>query len=100
MDFENNEMRALADNLWAYMRPKVQEMLSSTVRFYRAQVVSAASNGKITVKRPFDDASIALPYVQAMEDAPAGSQVTVLVFGSTGEDANNSVIVNDGEYSK
>lgn len=96
----NDEMKAVADNLWNYLEPRVQELIGSCVRFYRAQVVEASNNGKITIQKPFDNTPLALPYVSAMENAEVGSQVTVFVMGSNGHDANNSVIVNDGAFSK
>ena len=94
-----NAMKDLADALWAYFAPKVSQLMSSAVRFYRAEVVAAAQNGKITVQRPFDPSTTALPYVQAMSGAKVGDQVTVFVFGSSDSDSNNAVIVNTGTYS-
>ena len=95
----NNEMKALADSLWTYMLPKIKEHFGSCVHFYRAQVVSPADNGKITVQRPFDTTQLQLPYVAAMANAVAGEQVTVFVFGTDANNINNSVIVNNGTFS-
>lgn len=92
---ENTEMKKFADRLWEYFKPKVEELTHSGVWFFRAQVTKAASNGKLTVKRPFDEA-IALPYVSSISGASVGSQVTVLVFGSS---LTNAIVVGDGTLS-
>ena len=89
------EMKAFADALWTYFQPKIQDLISSNVWFFRAQVTKAASGGKITVKRPFDE-EIALPYVSSMASASVGSQVTVFVLGSS---LTNAVILGNGTLS-
>lgn len=94
-----NDIKDFASYASRYFLPKLEENVSDCVRFYRAEVTKAASGGYITVKRPFDSTEQALPYVKAMESAAVGSQVIVFVFGSSGN-ANNSVIVNDGKFSK
>lgn len=93
------ELQNFADYLSKYIMQKIDAQMSTYVRFYRAEVTKTAINGLITVKRPFDDTEQAIPYVQSMSNATVGSQVIVFVFGSSGN-ANNSVIVNDGKFSK
>lgn len=93
---ENLEVRALADALWRYFKPRVEEMLGSYVSFYRAQVTAAPSGGKITVRRPFDDTALSLPYVGSMASAAVGTQVVVAVFGKQKGNTMNSVVLGDG----
>lgn len=88
----NQEIKALADNLWVYFEPKIKAMLSSGVSFYRAQITAAAANNRITVQRPFDDTEISLPYVSSAAELPVGSQVTVLVLGSP----SNAIVLGSG----
>lgn len=95
MNNNDIEMKSFADSLWEYFRPKVESLISSNVWFFRAQVTKAASNGKITVRRPFDE-EIALPYVSSMASASVGSQVTVFVLGSS---LTNAVIIGNGTLS-
>ncbi len=92
---ERQEMKRFADQLWHYFKPKIEELTRSNIWYFRAQVTAAASNGKITIQRPFDD-EIALPYVSSMANAAVGSQVTVFVLGSS---MTNAVIVGDGTLS-
>lgn len=95
MNDTNQEMKALADNLWTYFEPKIKAMLSSGVSFYRAQITAAAANGRITIQRPFDETALSLPYVSSAAELPVGSQVTVLVLGS----ASNAIVLGDGTLS-
>lgn len=96
----NDDMKIFADSLWKYLEPKIRELTGSCIKFYRAEVEQAASNGKIVVKRPFDSVSLSLPYVSSMANAAVGSQVVVFVFGSNNNDANNSVIVGNGSFTQ
>ena len=96
---ENLAVRELADGLWRYFKPKVEEMLGSYISFYRAQVAAAPSGGKVTVKRPFDDTALSLPYVGSMERAAAGTQVVVAVFGKQRGNTMNSVVIGDGQLT-
>ena len=64
------------------MKRFVEPRLARTVGFYRAQVVGAAANGKITVQRPFDDTPVALAYTKAAENLAVGSQCIVLILGN------------------
>lgn len=88
MDFER-----LANAIGSYvMKHFVEPRLARTVGFYRAQVVGAASNGKITVQRPFDQTPVALPYTKAAESLTVGSQCIVLMLGN----ASNAIVFSDG----
>lgn len=91
----DQEMKQFADQLWEYFKPKIESLTRSNVWYFRAQVSKAASNGKITVRRPFDE-EISLPYVSSMAAASVGSQVTVFVLGSS---LTNAVIIGDGTLS-
>lgn len=89
----NTEIRAFADEIGKYiLREYVEPRLARSVSFYRAQVVSGASGGKITVRQPFDETAVALPYVSSAENLAAGSQCTVLVLGG----ASNAIVLGDG----
>ena len=92
---QDQDMKDLADNLWTYFEPKVKSLLSFGVSYYRAQVTQAASNGTITVQRPFDQTQLALPYVSSAEGLEVGSQVTVMVFGSQ----SNAIVLGNGTLS-
>lgn len=81
-----------------YLMPQVNEQTSDCIRYYRAYVTAAASNGKISVKRPFDDAVQKLAYVPAMENAKVGDQVTVFAFGDSGN-SQNCIIVDTGKFA-
>lgn len=89
----NSEMTALADEIGRYvLREYVEPWLARSVSFYRAEVVSVASGGKITVRQPFDKTAVALPYVSSAANLPVGSQCTVLVLGG----ASNAIVLGDG----
>lgn len=89
------ELKSLGDSLGRYlMETFVAPRLSRTVSYYRAQVASPASGGKITVQKPFDTA-IALPYVSSAAGLKAGDQCIVLVLG----DASNAIVLGDGMLS-
>lgn len=86
------QLAVLAQRLWDnFFHKKVRETQKSMLRQYRAQVTTAAANGKIGVKRPFDSTETFLPYVSSMETAPVGAQVVVMVFGE-GKNAANHMI--------
>lgn len=92
----NDQIKIIADQLAEYMwekhfMPKITTML----RFFRAEVVKSASNGKIQIKKPLDDTILSLPYVGSAAALSAGSQCTVLVLGSY----SNSIIIGDGTLS-
>ena len=92
---EPNALRSLADNLWTYFRARLRDDQRDLVRYYRAQVVSPASGGKIQIQRPLDPSVIALPYVSSAAGLAAGDQCTVLVLGSS----SNAIILGDGTLS-
>lgn len=89
------DILTLAESLWEYIEPKVDKKISRTVSYYRAEVTAAAANGKITVKKPFDDTPLALPYVSSAANLQVGQQATVLVLGTE----SNSFIIGDGKLS-
>lgn len=85
----------IADSIGAYVVEKyVKPLLSNQVSFYRAKVTAAASDGKITVQRPFDN-PVALPYVGSAAGLTVDEQCVVLVFGGS----NNAIIIGDGVLS-
>ena len=89
-------MKSLADNIGKYILKKyVEPHMESAVRFYKAEVVTSASGGKIGVQKPFDTTVQSLPYVTSAAGLAVGDQCTVLVFGSP----VNSVIIGDGSLS-
>lgn len=88
MNFER-----LANAIGSYvMKHFVEPRLARSVGFYRAQVTGVASNGKITVQRPFDQTQVALPYTKAAESLTVGSQCIVLTLGN----ASNAIVFSDG----
>ena len=97
---KENDIKKIADELFNYMKPSIYKSIGSTIRFYRAQVVSSASNGTIGIQKPFDQTVQYLPYAYSMRNAERGDQVIVFVFGSHNSDANNSVIVGNGTYTQ
>lgn len=87
-------LEVLASRLWEYFyQKKVKETQASMVRYYRASVTTAASGGKIGVKRPFDDTESFLPYVSTMAGVSVGEQVVVLVFGEAKNAVNRLVFM-------
>ena len=92
-----NETRALvtlAQRLWDnFFRHRVKETQTDMLRFYRAEVTAAAVDGKITVRRPFDETETALSYVGSMAGAQKGAQVVVLVFGEKKNAENQKIIM-------
>lgn len=93
-----SDITDIASYVSKYLMPQVNEQTSDCIRYYRAYVTSAASNGKISVKRPFDDAVQKLAYVPAMENAKVGDQVTVFAFGDSGN-SQNCIIVDTGKFA-
>lgn len=88
----NEAMLEMAKNLWNnYFQQKVTEMMAMSLRFYRARVITAPSNGKIVVQQPFD-VEQTLPYVSSAASLTAGQECIVLVLGST----INSIVIGDG----
>lgn len=85
-------MQSLADRLWDFFRPKVIDILTDSVDYYKATVTSAynPSTGLITVQKPFDIAN-EIPCSPRIRNAPVGSQVIVLVFGKGANNINSKV---------
>lgn len=91
----NQAMLEMANNMWdRFFKYKVLDMMSSTVKFYRAQVVSAPSDGKITIQEPFDHQHT-IPCTASASSLRPGDQCVVLVFGN----ASNSIVIGDGKLS-
>ncbi len=92
----NEEMRGIADAFGEYIfRQFVEPRMRRTVQFFRAEVKAAATGGKITVKRPYDETTLALPYVSSAENLAVGDQCVVLVLG----DMSNCIVAGDGMLS-
>lgn len=90
-----NDFEVLADNIGKYVMEKyVKPYLSLSVSYYRAQVVQAAADGKITVCRPADN-PVALPYVTSAAGLTVGQQCVVLQLGSP----SNCIVLGDGMLS-
>lgn len=88
------ELMTFAKNLWEnFFKGKVQETQSSMIRFYRAKVVAARSDGKITVQRSMDNAELNVGYVASMAEAAVGEQVVVIVFGDGRNAANHKILM-------
>lgn len=92
---QNDEIKVLADQLFDYMKPRIEDMLSNSVSFYRAEVMENLGNGTLSIQRPFDETIVTLPCVPSIANASVGTQVTVLVFGSS----SNAKIVGDTTLS-
>lgn len=92
----DNEMKAIADALWAYFQEKyLIPYLSDSVCYFQATVTTAPSAGVIGVQRPFDN-TINLPYAWSASTLSVGDQCTVLMFG----DMSNAVVIGDGTLSQ
>lgn len=91
----NEDMKALADALWVYFEPRIKSLTQNNLSYFRAEVVSAAANGKITVRKPFDDTTMQLPYVSSAASLKAGAQCVVLQLGS----ASNCIVAGNGMLS-
>lgn len=91
----NDAFLDMCQNMWnGFFRYKVQEVMNSTLRFYRARVITAPSNGQIVVQQPFD-VQQTMPYVGSAASLTAGQECIVLVLG----DAVNSIVIGDGTLS-
>ena len=92
---DSEQMKVLADQLFLYMKPKIQQMMGSAVSFFRAEVVSNPGNNTLVVQRPMETSTLTLPCSSSVASASAGDQVVVLVLGSL----SNAVVVSDGKMS-
>lgn len=91
-----NGMKQFADNVGKYIYDKfVAPKMANKVSYYRAEVTATASGGKITIRKPFDSTSYALPYVSSAAGLAVGDQCIVIVLGS----ASNAIILGDGRLS-
>ena len=92
-----SDIEVIARSIGRYiMRLFVEPWGRDIVRYYRAKVVSPASGGKITVKRPFDSTEISLPCTSAAESLSSGSQCLVLVMG----DMSNAIVFAGGKMKE
>lgn len=88
-------MLEMAENLWNnFFETKVRDMLASCLTYYRAKVVTAPSNGLITVQEPFDDAHQVL-CAAAASNLQVGDECIVLMFGGP----INSIVIGNGTLS-
>lgn len=95
-----DDLTSIAEYVWRYISPKIEERLAHNVQWYRAKVTQAAKDDRISIQRPFDETEQSIPYLAPMASANAGDEVTVFVFGGTsGGNNNNSVIVNNGSFN-
>ena len=95
-----DDLTSIAEYVWRYISPKIEERLAHNVQWYRAKVTKAAKDDRISIQRPFDETEQSIPYLAPMASANAGDEVTVFVFGGTsGGNNNNSVIVNNGSFN-
>ena len=91
-----DQFKVMADQLWLYLEPKVKALMSSNVKFFRAQVVSNPGDGTLEVRKPFETGTITLPCTTAISSAAVGSQVIVFVLGNL----SNAVVVSDGKMTE
>jgi len=87
-------MKSLADSLWEYMKPKVENTQTNSVRYFRAKVTANPGSNQLTVQRPFDNTQT-LPCVPNMSGAAVGDEVTVLIMGNN----SNATVVGTGSLS-
>ncbi len=92
---QNSDMKALADAIWVYLEPKIRSLTQNSLSYFRAEVVAAPANGKITVRKPFDTTAMQLPYVSSAASLAAGEQCLVLQLG----DASNCIVAGNGTLS-
>lgn len=91
----DKDIQVIGDSIWTYIRDRyLKEYLANHVRFYRAEVITAPTNGVIEVQRPFDT-TISLPYAWTAASLTAGDQCLVLVLGGD----SNAIVVSDGALS-
>lgn len=55
MGDEANKVKEIADALWEYFKPRIQEMLAGHTTKQKAVVTTAPNNGKVGVTFPFED---------------------------------------------
>lgn len=90
---EGEAIKTMADQMADYMWQKhFAPRLNNVVRYYRAEVTEAASNGKIGIKQPYETGTTYLPYVTSASGLTVGEQCTVLVFGGQ----SNAMVIGDG----
>lgn len=56
MGIVGKELASLMRDMWNnFFERKVRETQTGMIRYYRAEVTAAVQNGKLTVRKPFDD---------------------------------------------
>lgn len=93
---EGSDMKALADGLFAYFEPKIKNMVKPYLKLWRAQVVSAATDGKIGVQFPFEDETVTIPYAQWASGADIGDSVWV---AAPYTDLSNAVVFAQSDFA-
>lgn len=92
MGIVGKELASLMRDMWNnFFERKVRETQTGMIRYYRAEVTAAVQNGKLTVRKPFDDTELNVSCVTAMKGAEVGRQVVVLVYGEEKNLANHMV---------
>lgn len=87
----NDEIRILGDALGDYIWEKhILPRLSLNLSFYKATVVAAPSQGKVTVRRPFSN-PVTVRCAVTADNLSVGDHALVLVLG----DASNAVCIGD-----
>ena len=90
------ELKEFADNIGRYVTEKfLKPKLANTVSYFIARVVTAPSAGVVVVQRPFDTATLSLPYVSSASSLSVGDNCMVFVFGSM----SNAIVMGDGKVS-
>ena len=89
-------MKAFADRVGRYILEKwVRPAIANHISFYKAEVVTPASGGRIVIQRPFDSATQSLPFASWAGNLQAGDSCIVAVFGSN----TNSYVIGGGAAS-
>ena len=92
---EDEAIKAFADALWDYFKPKAQEMLAGRTVKKKAQVTTAPSSGKVGITFPFED-EISVPYSGALT-LTVGDNVWV---ESPDGDPSNYIVMSKGDMGK
>lgn len=92
---ESEQIKRLADFLWAYMKPRVEAMLSGRTIKKKGEVTTAPSGGTVGVTFPFDS-EITIPYVSSLS-LSVGDSVWV-----ESPDGNpiNYIVTQKGDFGK
>ena len=69
---DQENMKILADQLFLYMKPKIQRMFANGVSYFRAEVVSNPGSNTLEVQRPMESNTLTLPCSNSISGASAG----------------------------